>query len=81
MLKGKTAVITGGSRGIGAAIAMKLADEGSDIALIYAGNDEAAQKTRDSITGKGVRCNTYKCDVSNFEDSRRIVEKIISDNP
>ena len=42
MLKGKTAVITGGSRGLGEAIAYKLASLGADIAVIYAGNSYAA---------------------------------------
>ena len=44
MLKGKTAVITGASRGIGAAVAVKLAARGADIAVIYAGNVEAANQ-------------------------------------
>ena len=43
MLSGKTALITGGSRGIGAAIARKFASMGANIAIIYAGNQEAAQ--------------------------------------
>ena len=42
MLKGKTALITGASRGIGAAIAKKLAGLGADVAIVYAGNAEAA---------------------------------------
>ena len=41
-MKGKVAIITGGSRGIGAAIVRRLASEGADIALIYAGSTEAA---------------------------------------
>ena len=47
MLKGKVAVITGGSRGIGAAIAYKLASLGADIAVTYAGNSQAAQRVCD----------------------------------
>ena len=43
MLKGRTAVITGGSRGIGAAIAEKLASLGADVAILYAGNTEASE--------------------------------------
>ena len=43
MLKGKTAIVTGGSRGIGAAIAEKFASMGANIAVIYAGNQEAAE--------------------------------------
>ena len=43
MLKGQVAVVTGGSRGIGAAIAAKFASLGADIAIVYAGNTEAAE--------------------------------------
>ena len=53
---GKTAVVTGGSRGIGKAIALKLAKEGYDIALNYASNDEAARAAQEEITALGVRC-------------------------
>ena len=45
MLNGKTAIVTGGSRGIGRAIALRLSSLGADIAIIYAGNSEAAEKT------------------------------------
>ena len=44
MLKGHTAIITGGSRGIGAAVTKKLASMGADVAVIYAGSSELAQK-------------------------------------
>ena len=42
MLKGKTALVTGGSRGIGRAIALKLAENGADVAIVYAGRQDAA---------------------------------------
>ena len=50
MLKGKTAVVTGGSRGIGAAIAKKLASMGADVAILYAGNQQAAESVCQEIT-------------------------------
>ena len=63
MLKGKTAIVTGGSRGIGAAIADKLASLGADIAVIYAGNNNAAenvcQKCRENY---GRTARAYQCD-------------------
>lgn len=52
---GKTAVVTGGSRGIGKAIALKLAQEGYDIALNYANNDAAAEAAKEEIAATGVR--------------------------
>ncbi|MFA7205095.1 MAG: 3-oxoacyl-[acyl-carrier-protein] reductase [Saccharofermentanales bacterium] len=79
MLKGKTAVVTGGSRGIGAEIANKLAQNGADIALLYAGNDEAASKVVSAISRSGNKCVAYKCDVSDFNSSRNTVERIITD--
>ena len=45
MLQGKTALITGGSRGIGRAIALRMAREGANVAILYAGNEAAAQET------------------------------------
>ena len=63
---GKTAVVTGGSRGIGKAIALKLAKEGYDIALNYASNDEAARAAQEEITASGVRCEIYKADTSDI---------------
>ena len=77
MLKGKVAVITGGSRGIGAAIAYKLASLGADIAVIYAGNSQAAQRVCDKCTNEyGVKAKAYCCDVSSFETVKQTVADI-----
>ncbi|MCR4766987.1 MAG: 3-oxoacyl-ACP reductase FabG [Saccharofermentans sp.] len=79
----KTAVVTGGSRGIGKAIALKLANEGYDIALNYASNDEAAKSTREEIISTGVRCEIFKADTSDigqvkamFKDIKKSFETI-----
>ena len=62
MLKGKTAVITGASRGIGAAVAVKLAARGADIAVIYAGNVEAAnQVCKECIEQYAARRTRRRC--------------------
>ncbi len=80
MLKGKVAVITGGSRGIGAAIAYKLASLGADIAVIYAGNSQAAQRVCDKCTNEyGVKAKAYCCDVSSFETVKQTVADIKAD--
>jgi 3-oxoacyl-[acyl-carrier protein] reductase len=80
---GRTAVVTGGSRGIGKAISLRLARDGYDIALNYASNDEAARKTQEEITAAGVRCEIYKADTSDiaqvkamFKDIRKSFETI-----
>ena len=80
MLKGKTAVITGGSRGIGAAIAQKFASLGADIAVIYAGNTEAAEKVCASCREEyGVRAVPYRCDVSDQEAVKETVAAVKAD--
>lgn len=80
MLKGKVAIVTGGSRGIGAGIALKLADFGASVAIIYAGNSEAAQAVCDKCSNTyGVEATKYACDVSDFQKTKEIVAQIKAD--
>lgn len=80
MLKGKTAVVTGGSRGIGRAIAYKLASMGADIAVIYAGNAEAAETVcRRCAEETGVKARAYQCDVADFTAVKETVTRIRAD--
>ena len=76
MLKGKTALITGGSRGIGRAIALKLAQEGADIAILYAGNEQKAQETCQKAQELGVKAKSYQCDVSQFDEVEKMIQVI-----
>ena len=80
MLKGKTAVVTGASRGIGEAIARKLASLGANIAVIYAGNNAAAEKVcKDCQESYGVKAVSYQCDVSDFDIVKQTVASIKAD--
>lgn len=73
----KTAVITGGSRGIGAATASKLAEMGNDISIIYAGNREKAEALCCELEERfAVKAQSYCCDVSDFKNSGETVAKI-----
>jgi len=65
---GRVAVITGGGRGIGRSIAVRLAHEGADIAISYRGNDEAAEESANLVREAGVRCETFKGDVASQDD-------------
>jgi len=79
MLEGKTAIVTGASRGIGRAIALELASLGANIAAIYAGNTQAAEETLSLIRETGVKAEAYSCDVSDFATSKAVVERILAD--
>lgn len=79
MLKGKTAVITGGSRGIGLKIARKMAENGADIAVIGRKfDDNFIADFKNDISGD-YNLRIYTCDVSDFNDSKNIIDKIIED--
>lgn len=80
MLTGKTAVITGGSRGIGRAIACRFASMGADIAVIYMGNEEAARETVSICREEyQIKARAYRCDVSDFDGVKETVNQIKSD--
>ena len=80
MLRGKTAIVTGGSRGIGAAIASKLASLGADVAVLYAGNAQAAEAVCTRCTEQyGVRAKAYCCNVSEFDTVKETVAQIKAD--
>lgn len=80
MLKGKTAVVTGGSRSIGEAISLKLASMGANVAIIYAGNSEAAARVCEKCeTEFGVTAKAYQCDVADFTAVKDTVAAIKAD--
>jgi 3-oxoacyl-[acyl-carrier protein] reductase len=76
MLNGKVALITGASRGIGKAIALKLAALGADIAVVYAGNAEKASEVCMAARESGVRAEAFKCDVSDYAAAKETVEAV-----
>ncbi len=79
MLNGKTAIVTGASRGIGKAIALELAERGADVIVNYHGAREAAEAVVKEIKDKGGAAESYGCDVSGYsaceEFIRRVAEK------
>ena len=75
MLKDKVAIVTGGTRGIGRAIALKSADQGANIVINYRNSDKEAEELKSILEGKGVKVLTVKCDISNFEDSKNLMDK------
>jgi 3-oxoacyl-[acyl-carrier protein] reductase len=79
MLEDKVAVITGGSRGIGRAIALEFAACGAHVAIIYSENDEAATETVGQAGSFDVKAKAYRCDVRSFEETKKTVSDILAD--
>ncbi len=77
MLEGKVAIITGGSRGIGRAIALKLAFYGADIAVIYTANEEKAKEVCKEAENMGVKAAAFCCDVRDFNATKETVREIV----
>lgn len=76
MIQGKTAIVTGSSRGIGAATAKKLASLGANIAVIYAGNEAAANAVCEECRAHGVKAEAFQCDVADFAQTKETVALI-----
>lgn len=80
MIEGKTAIVTGGSRGIGEAIVYKLASMGANVAVIYTSNPEAAEKVCNKCRREyGVTANAYQCNVADSAQTRETVSKVKAD--
>lgn len=76
-LKGKTAVITGGSRGIGKAVCLELAGRGTNIVLCYAGKEDAAAETVAACEALGVAACAVRCDVSKEDDVKSLMDTAV----
>ena len=74
--KGKVAIVTGGTRGIGRAIALELARGGADVAFNYAKSAEAAESLTKEIESLGVRSFATQCDVANTEAATEMVKQV-----
>jgi len=79
LLEGKTALITGASRGIGKAIAIRFAMEGSDIAITNIVDDEEFKTTIKEIGALGVKAKGYVSNAANYEDSQRVINDVVKD--
>ena len=79
LLEGKTAIITGASRGIGKAIAIKFAEEGCNIAFTDLFEDENMKSTEAELIALGVKAKGYASNAAKFDDTQAVVEKIAAD--
>ena len=78
-LNGKTALVTGASRGIGRAIALRLAEDGANVAVIYAGSADKAEAVVNEIPALGVNAKAYQCNVADSAAVNETVKAVTND--
>ena len=77
LLKGKNAIVTGGSQGIGTATSLMLAEEGANVCLTYRKHKEEAEKIRDQIEAMGRKSICVQCDISSFSEAEAVVKAAV----
>jgi len=78
-LKGRTALVTGGSRGIGRAIALALAEEGADVAINYVSSEGPAREVAETIKKNGLRAMLAQADVADYPDTFRMAQEVLKE--
>jgi 3-oxoacyl-[acyl-carrier protein] reductase len=74
--EGRVAIVTGGGRGIGRAVALRLANEGADLAISYRANDETAENAAEEARAAGVRCEIFKGDIAAPDDVGALIKGV-----
>lgn len=79
LLNGKTAIITGASRGIGRGIAQVYAQQGCNVAFTYSSSSEAANNLSSELNALGVKAKAYQSNAASFEEAQKLVEEVLND--
>jgi len=79
LLESKIALVTGASRGIGEAIALKFAEQGASIAFTYLSSEERAKTLEERLAGMGVKAKGYKSDAGDFKAAEQLANDVVKD--
>jgi 3-oxoacyl-[acyl-carrier protein] reductase len=79
LLKGKTAIITGASRGIGSGIATVFAQQGADVAFTYSSSSEAAETLEKSLQAYGTKVKAYQSNAADFVEAQELAAKVLEE--
>jgi len=79
LIENKVAIVTGGSRGIGEAIALKLAESGAHIAFSYVSSEEKAKALEEKLQSFGVKARAFKSNAGDFSESEKMVNEVIKE--
>ena len=79
LIENKVAIVTGGSRGIGEAIANKLAENGAHVAFSYVSSDEKAKALEEKLLSFGVKAKAYKSNAADFADCEKMVNDLVKE--
>ena len=79
LLEGKTAIITGGSRGIGKGIALVFAEHGANVAFTYSSSVDSALDLEKKLKTFGVKVKSYKSNAANYSESQKLIDDVLND--
>src|SRR5688500_3699512 len=79
LLKGKNALITGASKGIGKAIAIKFAEHGANVAFTYLSSVEQGKALESELNTRGIKSKGYRSDASDFAQAEKLINDVIAD--
>ena len=79
LLEGKTALITGASRGIGEAIAIRFAEAGASVAFTYLSSEEKAKALEEKLIASGVKAKGYKSNAGNYAEAEKLIADVLQD--
>src|SRR3954463_1958147 len=79
LLQNKTALVTGASKGIGKAIALRFAEQGANVAFTYLSSVEQGQALEGELTAKGVKAKGYRSDASDFAQAEKLINDVVAE--